>query len=177
MQTVGGGGATAWNGDGGRARGGGLPPGPLGRFRQQDRLLPRHRHLLQVALLLHGLEEHAMLFLVLGVVLLAILSSGALLVVGHLPMSRKLLSTTSILFVRCCRRAKAVFKESKKAPNVVELDQCEDGSQIQDALSGMVGKHIVPQVFIHGKHLGGSDDTVEASESGRILTLLGIDSR
>ncbi|CAL9149214.1 unnamed protein product [Musa hybrid cultivar] len=118
-----------------------------------------------------------MLFLVLGVVLLAILSSGALLVVGHLPMSRKLLSTTSILFVRCYRRAKAVFKESKKVPYVVELDQCEDGSQIQDALSGMVGKHTVPQVFIHGKHLGGSDDTVEAYESGRILTLLGIDSK
>ncbi|CAL9192409.1 unnamed protein product, partial [Musa hybrid cultivar] len=78
---------------------------------------------------------------------------------------------------RCCRRAKAVFKESKKAPYVVELDQCEDGSQIQDALSGMVGKHTVPQVFIHGKHLGGSDDTVEAYESGRILTLLGLESK
>ncbi|XP_064991250.1 glutaredoxin-C8-like [Musa acuminata AAA Group] len=82
-----------------------------------------------------------------------------------------------VIFSKCYRRAKAVFKESKKVPYVVELDQCEDGSQIQDALSGMVGKHTVPQVFIHGKHLGGSDDTVEAYESGRILTLLGIDSK
>ncbi|CAL9104399.1 unnamed protein product [Musa textilis] len=76
-----------------------------------------------------------------------------------------------------CRRAKAVFKELKKEPYVVELDQREDGSEIQDALSEMVGRHTVPQVFIQGKHLGGSDDTVEAYESGKLLTLLGIDSK
>lgn len=33
----------------------------------------------------------------------------------------------------------------------------EDGSEIQDALSEMVGRRTVPQVFIQGKHLGGSD--------------------
>ncbi|THU61471.1 hypothetical protein C4D60_Mb07t23620 [Musa balbisiana] len=76
-----------------------------------------------------------------------------------------------------CRKAKAVFKELKKEPYVVELDQREDGSEIQDALSEMVGRRTVPQVFIQGKHLGGSDDTVEAYESGKLLTLLGIDSK
>ncbi|CAL9194974.1 unnamed protein product [Musa hybrid cultivar] len=76
-----------------------------------------------------------------------------------------------------CRKAKAVFKELKKEPYVVELDQREDGSEIQDALSEMVGRRTVPQVFIQGKHLGGSDDTVEAYESGKLLTLIGIDSK
>lgn len=33
----------------------------------------------------------------------------------------------------------------------------EDGSKIQDALSEVVGRRTVPQVFINGKHLGGSD--------------------
>lgn len=33
----------------------------------------------------------------------------------------------------------------------------EDGSEIQDALLEIVGKRTVPQVFIKGKHLGGSD--------------------
>ncbi|WOK95013.1 glutaredoxin-C8 [Canna indica] len=75
-----------------------------------------------------------------------------------------------------CRRAKAVFKKLKKEPYVLELDQRGDGSEIQDALSEMVGRRAVPQVFIHGKHLGGSDDTVEAYENGTILTLLDIDS-
>uniref|UniRef100_A0A0E0LE96 Glutaredoxin domain-containing protein n=1 Tax=Oryza punctata TaxID=4537 RepID=A0A0E0LE96_ORYPU len=76
-----------------------------------------------------------------------------------------------------CPRAKAVFKELelKKEPYVVELDQREDGWEIQDALSDMVGRRTVPQVFVHGKHLGGSDDTVEAYESGKLAKLLNID--
>ncbi|GJN39015.1 hypothetical protein PR202_gb28105 [Eleusine coracana subsp. coracana] len=58
-----------------------------------------------------------------------------------------------------CRRAKAVFKELelKKEPYIVELDQREDGGEIQDVLLDIVGKRTVPQVFINGKHLGGSD--------------------
>ncbi|XP_073117345.1 uncharacterized protein [Elaeis guineensis] len=67
-----------------------------------------------------------------------------------------------------CRRAKAVFRELNKVPHVVELDQREDGSNIQDALAVIVGRRTVPQVFINGKHLGGSDDTVEAYENGRL---------
>ncbi|PKU69083.1 glutaredoxin-C8 [Dendrobium catenatum] len=73
-----------------------------------------------------------------------------------------------------CRRAKAVFSELKKAPYVVELDQRDDGGEIQDALSTIVGRRTVPQVFINGKHLGGSDDTVEAYESGKLAKILGI---
>ncbi|XP_074585725.1 glutaredoxin-C8-like [Curcuma longa] len=76
-----------------------------------------------------------------------------------------------------CRRAKGVFKELETEPYVVELDQRDDGPEIQDALSEFVGRRTVPQVFIHGKHLGGSDDTVEAYESGKLQTLLGIDTK
>lgn len=74
-----------------------------------------------------------------------------------------------------CRMAKAVFKELKKVPYVVELDGRDDGADIQDALSKLVGKRTVPQVFIKGKHIGGSDDTVEAYESGTLAMLLGGD--
>ncbi|PIN02674.1 Glutaredoxin [Handroanthus impetiginosus] len=75
-----------------------------------------------------------------------------------------------------CRRAKAVFKELNQEPYVVELDERDDGGKIQDALSEIVGRRTVPQVFINGKHLGGSDDTVEAYESGELGKLLGIDT-
>ncbi|XP_020583961.1 glutaredoxin-C8 [Phalaenopsis equestris] len=75
-----------------------------------------------------------------------------------------------------CRRAKSVFSELKKAPYVVELDQRDDGGEIQDALSTIVGRRTVPQVFINGKHLGGSDDTVEAYDSGKLAKILGITS-
>ncbi|KAI5020895.1 hypothetical protein ZWY2020_054305 [Hordeum vulgare] len=50
----------------------------------------------------------------------------------------------------------------------------EDGGEIQDALSDMVGRRTVPQVFIRGKHLGGSHDTVDAYESGELAKLLNI---
>ncbi|AES65380.1 glutaredoxin-C4 isoform X2 [Medicago truncatula] len=75
-----------------------------------------------------------------------------------------------------CRRAKAVFKELNQVPYVVELDERDDGSKIQDVLVNIVGKRTVPQVFINGKHLGGSDETVEAYESGLLAKLLGIET-
>lgn len=52
----------------------------------------------------------------------------------------------------------------------------EDGHDIQDAMSEIVGRRTVPQVFIDGKHIGGSDDTVEAYESGELAKLLGVAS-
>ncbi|KAM7481265.1 hypothetical protein LguiB_005848 [Lonicera macranthoides] len=76
-----------------------------------------------------------------------------------------------------CKRAKAVFSELKQVPYVVELDQRDDGWNIQDALGEIVGRRTVPQVFINGKHIGGSDDTVEAYESGELAKLLGIAAR
>ncbi|KAK4265551.1 hypothetical protein QN277_026587 [Acacia crassicarpa] len=75
-----------------------------------------------------------------------------------------------------CRRAKAVFKELKQEPHVVELDERDDGSKIQDIMVNIVGRRTVPQVFINGKHLGGSDDTAEAYESGKLAKLLGIET-
>ncbi|CAL5375381.1 unnamed protein product [Camellia sinensis] len=76
-----------------------------------------------------------------------------------------------------CKKAKAVFKELNQTPHVIELDQREDGWNIQDALSEIVGRRTVPQVFINGKHIGGSDDTVEAYESGELAKLLGVSAK
>lgn len=68
-----------------------------------------------------------------------------------------------------------MFKELKQVPFVVELDERDDGWNIQDALSEIVSRRTVPQVFINGKHIGGSDDTVEAYQSGKLAKLLGIE--
>ncbi|KAK9715786.1 hypothetical protein RND81_06G189400 [Saponaria officinalis] len=75
-----------------------------------------------------------------------------------------------------CRRAKEVFKELNQTPHVIELDERDDGWDIQSALSDIVGRRTVPQVFINGKHIGGSDDTIEAYQSGKLAELLGIKS-
>eukprot|EP00271_Cylindrocystis_brebissonii_P014803 TRINITY_DN36368_c0_g1_i1.p1 TRINITY_DN36368_c0_g1~~TRINITY_DN36368_c0_g1_i1.p1 ORF type:complete len:125 (+),score=21.82 TRINITY_DN36368_c0_g1_i1:310-684(+) len=71
-----------------------------------------------------------------------------------------------------CRRAKQVFSDLQVTPFVIELDERDDGAKIQDAVSKLVHKRTVPQVFINGKHLGGSDDTVEAYENGSLAELL-----
>ncbi|KAL9280120.1 putative thioredoxin-disulfide reductase [Arabidopsis thaliana] len=72
-----------------------------------------------------------------------------------------------------CKKAKSVFRELDQVPYVVELDE-RDGWSIQTALGEIVGRRTVPQVFINGKHLGGSDDTVDAYESGELAKLLGV---
>jgi glutaredoxin-related protein len=40
---------------------------------------------------------------------------------------------------------------------MLALYLADDGSNIQDALSVIVGRRTVPQVFINEKHIGGSD--------------------
>uniref|UniRef100_A0A7I4BG11 Glutaredoxin domain-containing protein n=1 Tax=Physcomitrium patens TaxID=3218 RepID=A0A7I4BG11_PHYPA len=73
---------------------------------------------------------------------------------------------------RYCKRAKSVFESMSVKPFVLELDEREDGDDIQQALGKFVGRRTVPQVFINGVHLGGSDDTVAAQQSGRLKKLL-----
>ncbi|GAQ81896.1 hypothetical protein KFL_000940060 [Klebsormidium nitens] len=73
-----------------------------------------------------------------------------------------------------CARAKQAFKAlgPDAEPAVVELDGREDGYAIQDALGELVGRRSVPQVFIDGFHIGGSDDTVDAYQSGKLAKLV-----
>lgn len=81
-------------------------------------------------------------------------------------------------------RAKSIFSELHEQPYVVELDLrgknwtwlfftqlllhyvkmvlnelcvVDDGAQIQTVLLDVVGRSTVPQVFVNGKHIGGSD--------------------
>ncbi|KAG2652699.1 hypothetical protein PVAP13_1NG373000 [Panicum virgatum] len=76
-------------------------------------------------------------------------------------------------------RAKRIFRDLKEDPYVVELDlrvytcRSEDGRDIQSVLLDLVGRHTVPQVFVNGQHVGGSDDTVNALSNGQLEKLLG----
>ncbi|KAF6156183.1 hypothetical protein GIB67_008000 [Kingdonia uniflora] len=73
---------------------------------------------------------------------------------------------------RYSMRAKRIFNELSEEPYVVELDLRDDGSQIQNVLLDLVGQRTVPQVFINGKHIGGSDDTKAALLDGQLQKLL-----
>ncbi|XP_020275634.1 glutaredoxin-C8-like [Asparagus officinalis] len=71
-----------------------------------------------------------------------------------------------------CARVKSLFEETKKPFAVIDLDEREDGEDIQNALAKLVGRWTVPQVFIKGEHIGGCDDTVGAYRSGKLKKLL-----
>eukprot|EP00249_Psilotum_nudum_P008789 c21508_g2_i1 orf=218-454(-) len=65
-------------------------------------------------------------------------------------------------------RVKSIFQKLHEFPDVIELDEREDGEAIHKALITRVGRTTVPQVFIYGNHMGGSDDIAEAYRSGRL---------
>ncbi|XP_038881412.1 glutaredoxin-C3 [Benincasa hispida] len=71
-----------------------------------------------------------------------------------------------------CLGAKRMFSELHEKPLVVELDLRDDGSQIQSVLLDLTGKRTVPQIFVNGKHIGGSDDLKAAVASGQLQKLL-----
>ncbi|PSS29906.1 Monothiol glutaredoxin-S6 like [Actinidia chinensis var. chinensis] len=69
-------------------------------------------------------------------------------------------------------RAKRIFNELHEQPFVVELDLRDDGYKIQDVLLDLVGRRTVPQVFVNGKHVGGSDDLSSAVQNGHLKNFL-----
>ncbi|KAF8405305.1 hypothetical protein HHK36_010208 [Tetracentron sinense] len=71
-----------------------------------------------------------------------------------------------------CLRTKRIFNELHEQPFVVELDLRDDGSEIQNVLLDLVGRSTVPQVFVNGKHIGGSDDLKNAVHNGQLQKLL-----
>ncbi|XP_010550440.1 PREDICTED: glutaredoxin-C3 isoform X2 [Tarenaya hassleriana] len=67
-----------------------------------------------------------------------------------------------------CMAAKRIFRELNEHPFIVELDLRDDGPQIQYELLEFVGRRTVPQVFVNGKHIGGSDDLRASFQSGQL---------
>eukprot|EP00252_Welwitschia_mirabilis_P018124 TRINITY_DN4032_c0_g1_i1.p1 TRINITY_DN4032_c0_g1~~TRINITY_DN4032_c0_g1_i1.p1 ORF type:complete len:131 (-),score=23.95 TRINITY_DN4032_c0_g1_i1:175-567(-) len=118
---------------------------------------------------------------VLGFAIFALITSlqGALAAESHVKFVETTITNNKIVifsksYCPYCARAKSIFKELNVVPYVVELDMRDDGVEIQQALNSRVGRRTVPQVFIDGKHIGGSDDTTEAYENGQLATLLGL---
>ena len=56
-----------------------------------------------------------------------------------------------------CAEVKGLFQKLNVDAKVIELDSLADGQQVQEALSGIVGRRTVPQVFVGGVHVGGCD--------------------
>ncbi|KAJ3225248.1 hypothetical protein HDU81_008058 [Chytriomyces hyalinus] len=71
-----------------------------------------------------------------------------------------------------CRKAKALLDSLGAQYEAVELDQREDGSDIQAYLADKTGQRTVPNVFIGGKQIGGCDDVHALHAKGGLKPLL-----
>lgn len=75
----------------------------------------------------------------------------------------------------CQATLKTLF-DDKKVPNdkikVLQLNQLDDGAEIQDALQEISGQRTVPNIYILGKHIGGNSDLQELAAAGELDRLL-----
>ncbi|KAG5723275.1 hypothetical protein E4T56_gene321 [Termitomyces sp. T112] len=73
-----------------------------------------------------------------------------------------------------CRKAKALFKDEfpDVETTVYELDERDDGSEIQTYLLEKTGQRTVPNIFVNGQHIGGSDDLKKSFDDGNLTKLV-----
>ncbi|KAH8692759.1 putative glutaredoxin Grx1 [Talaromyces proteolyticus] len=57
-----------------------------------------------------------------------------------------------------CKATKSLLTEFGAPYYVLELDQIQDGSAIQDALEEITNQRSVPNIFIKQQHIGGNSD-------------------
>jgi glutaredoxin 3 len=69
-----------------------------------------------------------------------------------------------------CARAKALLA-AKQVP-FEEYDVMTDPARRQEMLGRANGRYTVPQIFIDGHHVGGSDDLAELDRGGRLDPML-----
>ncbi|KAJ3517402.1 hypothetical protein NLJ89_g528 [Agrocybe chaxingu] len=73
-----------------------------------------------------------------------------------------------------CKKVKSLFEKEfpDVTPTVLELDERDDGSTIQEYLHQKTGQRTVPNVFINEQHIGGNDDTQAAFKAGKLAGLI-----
>ena len=69
-----------------------------------------------------------------------------------------------------CTRAKALL--ASKGVEIEEYDISMGGPQRAEMIERAGGRTTVPQIFIDGRHIGGSDDLAELDREGGLDPLL-----
>ncbi|KAJ1670364.1 hypothetical protein EV182_008257 [Spiromyces aspiralis] len=72
----------------------------------------------------------------------------------------------------CAVSTKEAFEKLKVRYKAIELDQLENGADIQAYLAEISKQRTVPNIFINGKHIGGNSDLQAGIKEGRIQRLL-----
>ncbi len=78
----------------------------------------------------------------------------------------------SSMFCPFCHRAKRLLSE--KGVDFIEIDVDMDGARRREMMERANGRHTVPQIFIDGTHVGGSDDLAALDGDGKLDPMLGL---
>ena len=71
-----------------------------------------------------------------------------------------------------CARAKALLEKKGVAYESVDLDV--EPARRQEMVKRAGGRYTVPQIFIDGAHIGGSDELVALDRAGQLDARLGL---
>jgi len=75
-------------------------------------------------------------------------------------------------FCPFCARAMNLL--TKKGASFEEIDAPSGSAARQEARTRSGGRSSVPQIFIDGKHIGGSDDLAALERAGKLDALLAV---
>ncbi|KAM3914282.1 glutaredoxin 2 [Leptodactylus fuscus] len=71
-----------------------------------------------------------------------------------------------------CKMAKDAFNSINVNYKTIELDEIDNGRQLQEALHQMTGAWTVPRVFVNGTCIGGGSETRKLNQEGKLLKLV-----
>ncbi|KAI5960740.1 uncharacterized protein KGF55_004310 [Candida pseudojiufengensis] len=71
-----------------------------------------------------------------------------------------------------CIKAKQIFDKYSVDYKVIELNQLQNGSSIQQGLLDITGQRTVPNIFIDGNHVGGCDQLTQWYGTGKLREVL-----
>lgn len=65
-----------------------------------------------------------------------------------------------------------MLKVPRNEASTLSYGSLENGSEIQQALEQITGQRTVPNIFINGNHIGGSDSLIKLRDDGKLEALL-----
>jgi glutaredoxin 3 len=78
------------------------------------------------------------------------------------------------MFCPYCARARSLL--TKKGVAYSEIDVMADTSKRDEMIERAGGRQTVPQIFIDGQHVGGSDELAALDKAGKLDALLGLNA-
>lgn len=78
----------------------------------------------------------------------------------------------STMWCGYCARARSLLQRKGVAFEDIDVDA--DGDKRDEMIQRAGGRRTVPQIFINGRHVGGSDELAALERAGKLDALLGI---